>query len=322
MRHKIFITEPIHQSALARLAVSHPIEIGNPSLSRDEIKRRVNDATVILSKTDPLKIDREIIDSAPQLQHIARHGAGYNNVDVRYATAKGITVSYVRGASAASIAEYTVGLMVMAARNLVIAIEDTRTGNPSRERLSGMELSGKTFGIIGLGAIGREVAKRVHAFGMEVISYHPRLQDKDLFDLQVALLSLEDLLARSDVVSIHVPLNAETQNMIGRHELSLMKRSAYLLNLARGGIVDEAALADALNCGKLAGVVTDVLVNEPVTSDEPLLRCKNCIVLPHIASMTAETQERTAMMTVENILSFCRGERPPTLANAEAWNLI
>jgi D-3-phosphoglycerate dehydrogenase len=319
MPHKIFITEPIHETAQRLLTGSFPTDVGDLSLARDEIKRRVADATVILSKTDPLKIDREIIDAAPRLRHIARHGSGYNNVDIGYATSRGVSVSYVSGLNTVAIAEYTVGLMLLATRKLVPAVEKSRAGDPPRGQFLGVELQGKTFGIVGLGLIGREVVKRVRAFGMEVLAYHPRPQGKDFSGLEITLVPFDELLARSDIVSIHAPLSPETRDMFGRRELSLMKPTAYLLNLGRGGIVDEIALAEALQARRLAGAVLDVLAHEPVSADEPLLRCESCIILPHIAAMTAETQARIAMGAVQNILAFCRGESPSHLANPEAW---
>lgn len=319
MQHKIFLTESIHPAAQALLASCFPIDVGDLSLPREEIKRRVADATVILSKTDPLKIDREIVDAARRLMHIARHGSGCSNVDMAYVTAKGISVSYVSGMNAVTIAEYTVGLMLLAARKLVSAVEKSRAGDPPRGQFLGIELSGKTFGIVGVGLIGREVVKRVRAFGMNVLAYHPRPQGKDFSGLEMTLVPFEELLARSDFISIHTPLTEETRNLFGAREFSLMKPMAYLLNVARGGIIDEAALAGALQENRLGGAVLDVLAYEPVRVDEPLLRCEKCIILPHIAAMTAETQARTGMAAVENILAFCRGERPRHLANPKVW---
>ena len=317
--HKIYLTEPIEMVAQKRLEHAFPIDVGGLTLSLAEHCRRVADATVILSKSDPLRIGREIIDAAPRLVHIARHGTGYNNVDVPYATAKGVSISYVHGVNAVAVGEYTVGVMLLAARHLVSAVEKSRTGDPPRRQFLGMELLGKTFGIIGVGRIGREVITRVRAFGMDVLAYHPRPQGKDFSGLEMTLVPLDELLARSDIVSIHTPFSEETRDLIGRRELSLMKRSAYLMNLGRGGIIDEPALADALRERRIGGAVLDVLANEPVRADEPLLKDENCIILPHIATMTVETQTRTAMMAVDNILTFCRGERPPYLVNPDAW---
>lgn len=319
MRHKVYVTEPIHTEAAARLTGALPTEFGDISLPREEIKRRLADATIILSKTDPLLINREIIDAAPNLIHIARHGSGYSNVDVDYASSKGVSVSYLSGLNVVSMAEYTIALLLLAARKLVPAIEQSRKGNPPRSQFLGIELSGKTIGIVGVGQIGREVVKRASVLGMTVLGYHPRPQGKDFSGLDMILVEFDELLAKSDFVSIHTPLSAETRNLVGARELGLMKPGAYLLNLGRGGIIDEVALANALCNDRIGGAVLDVLAQEPVRADEPLLAFENCIILPHIAAMTAETQARTAMAAVENILAVSRGERPQYLANPQAW---
>lgn len=321
MRHKVYVTEPIHPVAAARLTGTLPTEFGDLSLPREEIKLRLADATIILSKTDPLLIDREIIDAAPNLVHIARHGSGYSNVDLDYASSRGISISYLSGLNVVSMAEYTIALMLLAARKLVPAVEQSREGNPPRDQFLGIELSGKTIGIIGVGQIGREVVKRASAFGMNVLGYHPRPRGKDFSGLDITLVALDELLARSDFVSIHTPLSSETRNLVGARELGLMRPGAYLLNLGRGGIIDEVALADALRANGIGGAVLDVLAHEPVRADEPLLAFDNCIILPHIAAMTEETQARTSMAVVENILAVSRGERPQFLANPQAWSL-
>lgn len=183
----------------------------------------------------------------------------------------------------------------------------------------GTELSGKTLGIVGPGAIGAEVIRRAVAFGMRVLAYHPRPAGKDFTGLSMTLVPLDALLRDSDFVSIHTPLTPETRGLFGAREFGLMKPSAWLLNLGRGGIIDEGDLRTALEGGRIAGAVLDVLENEPVSETEPLLHCANCIVLPHIAAMTAETQARTAMAAVENLCAVARGERPARLVNPTAW---
>lgn len=319
MQHKVFLTEEIQPEAARRLRAALPIVVGHPGQSLDEVREQVADATIILSKTDPLRIGREIIDAAPRLVHIARHGSGYSNVDVDHATARGISVSYLHWLNTVAIAEYTLGLMLMAARNLVQAVERSRLGAPDRVALMGTELSGKTLGILGPGAIGIEVVRRAHAFGMRVLAYHPRPEGKDFSGLPMTLVPLRTLLSESDFVSIHTPLTPETRGVISTPELAAMKPSAWLLNLGRGGIVDEAALRAALEGGGIAGAVLDVLENEPVSASDPLLSCPGCIVLPHIAAMTVETQDRIAMAVVDDVCAVARGERPAHLANPSAW---
>ena len=306
-RISVYVTEPVHPQAQSLLARGARVDVGDGDLSTEELRRRVADVDVILSKTDPVPIDSGIIDAAPRLRLIARHGSGYSNVDVDHATARGIVVTNTPGVNAVTIAEYTIGLMIAAARRLVPAATACRVGAPDRLGFLGHELSGKTFGIVGVGRIGREVVQRVSAFGMRVLAHHPRPSARSLADLPLTLVDLGTLLEESDVVSLHVPLNEQTRNLIGARELATMKPTAILLNLSRGGVVDERALYDALERRAIDAAATDVLAAEPVSAAEPLLRLDNCLVLPHIASVTAEAQKAVAMAAVEEILRFCRG---------------
>ena len=273
------MTEPVHPEAQALLARGARVDVGDEHVTPEELRRRVADVDVILSKTDPVPIDSEVIDAAPRLRLIARHGSGYSNVDVDHATGRGIVVTNTPGVNAVTIAEYTVGLMIAAARRLVPAASACRAGAPDRLGFLGHELSGKTFGIVGVGRIGREVVRRVSALGMRVIAHHPRPSARGLADLPLALVDLDTLLEESDVVSLHVPLNEQTRNLIGARELASMKPTAILLNLSRGGVVDEGALYDALERGAIDAAATDVLAVEPVSAAEPLLRLDNCLVL-------------------------------------------
>ena len=303
----VYVTEPVHPQAQALLTRSARVDVGDEEVSPEELRRRVADVDVILSKTDPVPIDSAIIDAAPRLRLIARHGSGYSNVDVDHATHRGIVVTNTPGVNAVTIAEYTVGLMIAAARRLVPAASACRAGAPDRLGFLGHELFGKTFGIVGVGRIGRELVQRVSALGMRVLAHHPRPSARSLADLPLTLVDLGTLLEESDVVSLHVPLNAQTRNLIGALELASMKPTAILLNLSRGGVVDERALYDALERRTIDAAATDVLATEPVSAAEPLLRLDNCLVLPHIASVTAEAQKAVAMAAVEEILRFCRG---------------
>ncbi len=317
-RISVYVTEPVHPQAQELLARSARVDVGDEDMSPEELRRRVADVNVILSKTDPVPIDSEIIDAAPRLRLIARHGSGYSNVDVEHATERGIVVTNTPGVNAVTIAEYTVGLMIAAARRLVPAASACRAGAPDRLCFLGHELSGKTFGIVGVGRIGREVVQRVSALGMGVLAHHPRPSARNLADLPLTLVDLDTLLEESDVVSLHVPLNEQTRNLIGARELALMKPTAILLNLSRGGVVDERALYDALERKAIDAAATDVLAAEPVSAWEPLLRLDNCLVLPHIASVTAEAQKAVAMAAVEEILRFSRGQALRHVVNPTA----
>jgi D-3-phosphoglycerate dehydrogenase len=312
---KVFLTEPIQAEAQALLAKNVELDIGHDNLSTDEVLGRVAEVDVIFSKTDPIRIDQVVIDAAPNLMLIARHGSGYSNVAMEYATEKGIFVTNTPGVNAITMAEYTIGIMFAAARNIVPAANACHGGAPNRLSFLGQELYGKTFGIVGVGQIGRQVVMRADALGMKVLAYHPRPSARNLTDLPLDLVDLDQLLDESDVISLHMPYSDETRNLIGAPELRRMKKSAILLNLSRGGVVDEKALYKSLKNESIFAAATDVLANEPVHADEPLLQLKNCLVLPHIAAVTREAQKSVAMTAVEDILRFSRGELLHHLVN-------
>ncbi len=316
---KVFLTEHIHPEAEARLNAHVELDVGESTMIQSALFKRIAEIDVLFNKTDSDPVDREVIDAAKNVKYVARHGSGFNNVDIAYATQKGILVTNTPGVNAVSIAEYTIGLMIMAARKMLPAAMAARRGNPVRHDFMGMELQGKVIGIIGVGHIGREVVRRAIAFGMCVLAYHPRPSARNLTDLDLKLVDLKTLLKESDVVSIHAPLTPETRGLVGEKELALMKNSSYLINMGRGGIVDETALEKALKSGSIAGAALDVLEEEPVQKDHPLLAVENALVLPHIGSLTYESQRRTAMTAVEDIIRFGQGERPKHLVNPEVF---
>ena len=314
----LYITEPIHEDAQSLLRGSADVNIGNESLDRAEILARAASAEVILSKTDPVVIDAKLMAAAPSLRLVARHGTGFSNVDMDYATSHGIAVSVTAGVNAVAVAEYTVGLMLSAARRIPQASAACAKGSPERCQFAGVQITGKTFGIVGVGRIGRAVLDRVAALGMKVLAYHPRPSASTLSDLPLELVGLNTLLRQSDVVSLHVPLTRKTFNLIGKNELEMMRPQAILLNLSRGGVVDESALRDALLQNRIFAAATDVLAQEPVRADEPLLGLPNCIVMPHIASMTCETQREIAMTAARQCLDALEGRVPQNIVNPDA----
>lgn len=318
MAVRVYLTEPIHQDAVSLLRETTAIDIGDETVSRKDLLARVAAAEVILSKTDPILIDAELMRSAPALRLVARHGSGYSNVDIDYATQNGIAVSIAAGVNTIAISEYTIGLLFCAARCLPQASAACREGAPERSQFLGLEMTGKTFGIIGVGRIGRAVVQRAAALGMRVLAHHPRPSASGLADLPLELVSLDRLLAESDVISLHAPLVPDTRNLIGAPELARMKPQAILLNLSRGGIVDETALFEALSSNRIFAAATDVLIREPVHSDEPLLSLPNCIVLPHIAAMTFETQRNIALSAANQTLQCLNGNVPENIVNPDA----
>ncbi len=316
---KVYLTSPIHPEAQALLAQHTILTVGHDNITRDEFLFHARQADIVLNKLDPIKMDAEFLDTAPNLRLIARHGSGYSNIDIEHATRKNIIVTTTPGANVVSIAEYTIGLMFASVRNLVSAANASHEGNPERLQFMGMEVFGKTFGIIGVGHIGKEVVRRAAALGMNVLAYHPRPSASGLADLPLELVDLERLMRDSDVISIHCPLTEQTRNLISERELALVRPSAHILNLSRGGIVVESAVCRALQEGRLAGYATDVLAHEPVRADDPLLSAPRALVLPHIAAVTTTAQRNVAMLAAAEIIRFINGERPHHIVNPAAW---
>jgi D-3-phosphoglycerate dehydrogenase len=260
------------------------------------------------------------IAAAPRLRVIGRHGVGVDNIDVAAATARRIPVVFVPGTNAASVAEHTIGMMLALCKRLLTLDQAVRRGQwQARDTTVGVELAGKTLGVIGLGAIGREVATRCRAaLGMRVMGYDPYAPADLPVDVE-RVTALEPLLREADVVTFHVPLTPETRGMLGPHELSLLKPTALVLNISRGGVIDEAATADALRAGRIAGAAVDVFSPEPPPRTHPLLAAPNTILSPHAAAHTEEALKRMAVALAEGVLAVLRGEQPRHVANPEVY---
>ena len=271
----------------------------------EEARERVKDVDVLI--INKILVDRQLIDSAPNLKLICISATGVNNIDVEYAASKGIPVRNVAGYSTDSVAQSTFMHILSLIGGAPYFDRSVKSGDYSRSGMftdpkwNWMELAGKTIGIIGLGNIGRKVAVIAEAFGMKVCYYSTSgtCHCKDY-----PCLSLEELLAVSDVVSIHAPLNERTRGLIGVKELAMMKKSAYLVNMGRGGIVDEAALAKAVDEGVIAGAGLDVFVTEPIPEDHPYLRMQHperMSLAPHVAWASVEARTRLVSMIADNI---------------------
>lgn len=267
------------------------------------------------------RCDGELIRQSQSLKVIGRTGVGYDNVDVKTATELGIPVVITPGANARSVGEMAVAMMFALSKNMLEEQSETAKGNwEIRNAHKAFELQGKTVGIIGLGAIGREVLSMCKALGMQAAGYDPYLSKKDAGELGVEFyMDYKELLKVSDIVTIHVPLTESTRNMITIKELRMMKPSAVLINCSRGGIVEEADLAEALNGDVIAGAGLDAFCQEPLLPDNPILSCKNIICTPHSAAQTKEAVVKMATMCVDGCLAVCRGERWPLVANPEVY---
>jgi D-3-phosphoglycerate dehydrogenase len=276
--------------------------------SRDAILRALAAAPTqaILMRGNP-PIDAAVMDAAPELRVIAKHGAGVDSVDLAAATQRGIKVMVAADANAPAVAEHTLALIFALGRDIVTLAARTRAGAWDREGYSGREISGRRLGLVGFGRIARLVAAKARAVGMDVIALPHRPGGVDAALAREAT-SLDSLLADSDIVSLHVPLTRETQGMIGRRELALMRPGALLVNTARGALIDETALLEALVSGHLGGAALETLIQEPPPPDHPLLSTPRVIVTPHIASATGASLIRMGVVAAQNIVAVLKDE--------------
>ena len=261
------------------------------------------------------KITERVIQAADRLRIICKHGAGVDNIDVAAATRAGIPVTNVPGANSDAVADLAFGLMLAAARSIPRADRAVRAGE--WPLLLGTEVWRKTLGIIGTGRIGKQVARRARGFEMQILGYDPHPDPAFAEEIGMTYVPLEELLRRSDFVTIHVPLTHATRGLIGRREIALMKPEAFLFNLSRGSAVDEVALYEALASGRLAGAGLDVFAVEPPGKENPLMQLENVIVTPHMGAYTREAVLAVGMQTVQNIHRVFCGERPLNVVNLE-----
>ncbi|MBS7649774.1 hydroxyacid dehydrogenase [Candidatus Bathyarchaeota archaeon] len=314
-RFSIFVTEPV-PGIEAELTVLKDVDvrIKDRFLDRVDSEDLRNVDAVIAGDS---KITRESLKAADRLKVIGRLGAGVDSVDVKACTEMGILVFNAPGLNAQSVAEHIMGLMVAVAKKFRTVDILVRSGRwAEKAHHIGYELFGKTLGIVGLGNIGSRLAKMAQAFGMAAIAYDPYIPVEKALSLNVKLVDLEVLLRDSDFISINAPLTEETKGLIGERQLRMMKRNAILINTARGGLVDEKALYEALKNNWIAGAGIDVLENEPVT-DHPLFKLENVILTPHTASWTVEAFRRVVSTVCENILKTLNGGIPENLVNPE-----
>jgi D-3-phosphoglycerate dehydrogenase len=311
---RILIAEALSREGVELLRARHEVDeaVGR---SPDELRALVPayDALVVRSG---VKVDAPLIEAGTRLAVIGRAGVGVDNIDVAAATRAGITVVNAPTGNTVSAAELTIGLLFALARRLAAADASMRRGEWARSKLTGFELDGRTFGIVGFGKIGQAIAARVRGLGMRVVASDPFLTADGAARAGVELLELPALLATADVVSLHVPLTRSTKGLIGAAELVTMKRSAVILNVARGGVVDEAALAAALADGVIAGAGIDVYSAEPPAADNALLSAPNTVLTPHLGASTAEAQVRVAIETAEAVLDVLDGRVSSAAVNA------
>lgn len=317
MNPKVLITRKIFQEALDLLEgrVDYEIGVRQGDLPKRTLLEKVADKQGILSLLVDT-IDRDVIDAAPELKIIANCAVGYDNIDIDHARKKGVLVTNTPGVLTDTTADLTWALILAVARRIPQADVFTRAKKYKGWELDlylGMEVTGKRLGIIGMGRIGKAVALRAQAFRMDVVYNDPhRLAEEEEAQYRASLLSLEDLLHTSDIVTIHTSLTPETTHLISEERLKRMKKNAVLVNVARGPIVDESALAEALEKKNIWAAGLDVYEREPEI-EERLLSLENVVLLPHIGSATFETRIRMAVMAAENLLQGLSGNPPPNL---------
>jgi len=314
MTPRILVCDPIAEDgveALRRFGADVDVRTG---LSPEQLREAVDayNALVVRSET---KVTRDIIEASRELQVIGRAGIGVDNIDVVAATEKGVVVVNAPTGNIISAAEHAVALMLSLARHIPEANASLRGGKWERSRFLGTEVRGKTLGIIGLGQVGSEVARRARGLEMRVIANDPFVPEERARVLGVELVPLDALLRESDFITVHTTLGEGTKKLIGQDELRLMKPAALIVNTARGGIVDEAALEKALREGWIAGAALDVFEKEPITK-HPLFEMDRVVVTPHLGASTAEAQERVAVDVAEQIIAVLRGEPARYAVNA------
>ncbi|HUF90673.1 MAG TPA: phosphoglycerate dehydrogenase [Gemmatimonadota bacterium] len=306
-RFRILVSDPLSEDGLATLRAFEDVEVDAPgSLSREAFLAALpgHEALIVRSGT---RVDAEALDRVPTLKVVGRAGVGLDNVDVEAATERGVLVMNTPGANATATAEHAWALLLALCRRLPAADASVRRGEWERRRFTGVQLAGRTLGVVGLGRVGRLVAARGRGFGMTVLGCDPYLSVEAAAELGVELVELEGLLAGSDVVTLHAPLTDETRALIDAAALARVRPGALLVNAARGGLVDERAVAAALADGRLGGAAFDVYAAEP-PAGSPLLEAPNVVLTPHIAASTFEAQRDVSVQIAEQVVGALREE--------------
>ena len=312
---KILVSDPLSEEGLKILRDVKEFQVEvKTDLKSEALKEVIKDydALIVRSAT---KVTKDIINAAQKLKVIGRAGVGLDNVDLEAATQKGIIVMNTPAGNTISTAEHTMSMILALSRNIPQANASTKKGEWKRSKFMGVELYNKALGIVGLGRIGTEVAKRALSFGMKVLAYDPFLSREVAESLGVEIAELKDLLGRSDYITVHTPLTEETKHIISNKEFGLMKTGVRIINCARGGIIDEAALLNALKEGKVAAAALDVFEKEPLLPDSELLKLDNLITTPHLGASTEEAQVNVAIEVAEIVRDALLGKGIRNAAN-------
>jgi D-3-phosphoglycerate dehydrogenase / 2-oxoglutarate reductase len=314
---KILVSDPLSEQGIAILKKEPGFEVDvKPKMPKEELLACIGnyEALVVRSET---KVTKEVIDAGKSLKIIGRAGVGLDNVDIEAASKRGIIVMNTPGGNTISTAEQTFSLLLALSRNIPQAVASLKAKKWDRKKYTGVEVYGKTLGILGLGRIGAEVAKRAQAFGMKVIAADPFISAERAQQLGVELVKKSEVIKRADYITVHAPLNAETKSMIGPEEFEYMKDGVRIINCARGGIVEEKSLYENLKSGKVAGAALDVYEKEPPL-DSPLLDLENCVTTPHLGASTEEAQVNVAIEIAEQVIDALKGRTVRNAINVPA----
>jgi D-3-phosphoglycerate dehydrogenase / 2-oxoglutarate reductase len=311
--YRILVTPTSYGKADVRLLTELDSQVGeviyNPTskpLPSAEVARLLPGIDGYIAGLD--QIDNAALGAADKLKVIARYGVGVDNVDLEAARTRGICVTNTPGANSVSVAELTIGLILSLARRIPEAVSATRAGG--WPRMTGLSLEGKTIGLLGLGAIGKQVVNRLAGFACRLMAYDPVADAKYAWEKKVILASMDEVISQADFLSLHLPLLPETRNLVNAGFLAKMKKGAYLINTARGELIDESALAEAVRQEHLAGAALDVFTQEPPEVSHPLLSLPQVLVTPHTASHTDGAMNTMGWMALQDCLSVLRGESP------------
>ncbi|MCE9562369.1 MAG: phosphoglycerate dehydrogenase [Planctomycetes bacterium] len=320
---RVLIADKLEAAGIELLQAAG-LEIDNqPNIHKEPKEKLIaalQNSDAVICRSFP-KLTAELLENPGKLRAIARAGVGVDNVHLPTATSKGIIVMNTPGGNSVSAAEHTIALLFALARRVPVADATMKAGGWDRNKFVGTEVAGKTIGIIGLGRIGREVARRAIGLDMKVIALDPFVTAAKVAEMGYKVAqSVDELLPQVDFLTVHVQLSAETKSLIGARELGLMKKSARVLNVARGGIIDEKALADALAAGTIAGAGIDVFSVEPITADNPLLKAPNIVLTPHLGASTFEAQENVAVEAAQLIADFLLKGQVANAVNMAAVN--
>ncbi|MCC7553569.1 MAG: phosphoglycerate dehydrogenase [Methanobacteriaceae archaeon] len=310
---KVLVADAINEKGIDILKKECDV-IVDTDISPDNLLKNIKDydGIIVRSRT---KVTKKVIKEGKNLKIIARAGVGVDNVDLDAATEKGIMVVNSPESTSITVAEHTMGLMLTLARKLAIADKSVKEGKWEKKKFMGVELRNKTLGVIGMGRIGSQVVSRCKAFEMDAVVYDPYLPEEIASQIGVELTDLNTVLKKSDFITVHVPLTPETNHLISKEEFKIMKDNSYIINCARGGIIDEDALYDALKSNEIGGCALDVYEEEPPKENSKLFELDNIVLTPHIAASTKEAQRDAAIIVAEEIIRLSQNETPQNVLN-------